>query len=149
MLSQEDIKCLQASSKGPFSDTMRLHYVLFSKRYIRNPGMSTPHCTRLCQDLNCRTSSVFTVCSNSFSLLLIFFVRASIVLYVTFVLSLFVPHLSFSWCVGKALLHNYGNFLGIFSYIFGTGSLVCIHPKTGFVGTRRGRFLMSWLDSID
>ena len=34
-----------------------------------------------------------------------------------FVLSLFVPHLSFGWCLGKAVLCDYGN-SWVFSLIF-------------------------------
>ena len=39
-------------------------------------------------------------------LLQFFFVHTSLVLYVTFVLSLFVPHLSFFWCLGKVVLRD-------------------------------------------
>ena len=35
-------------------------------------------------------------------------ISASVVSYEVFVLSLFVPHLSVFWCLGKALLRNYG-----------------------------------------
>ena len=49
-------------------------------------------------------------------LLQFFFVRASILSYVPFVLSLFLHHLSFFWCLGKAMLralrkHAYSNIL--------------------------------------
>ena len=37
-------------------------------------------------------------------LLLPFFVCASVVSYVVFVMSIFVPHLSFFWCLGWAVL---------------------------------------------
>ena len=40
---------------------------------------------------------------------LFFFVRASVVSYVMFVLSLFVPHLSFFRCLGRAVLCDCGN----------------------------------------
>ena len=43
----------------------------------------------------------------AFPLLQYFFVCASIVSYVVFVLS-FVPHLSFLWCLGRAVLHDSG-----------------------------------------
>ena len=35
-----------------------------------------------------------------------FLVRASVVICVTFALQLFVPHLSFIWCLGKAVLRD-------------------------------------------
>ena len=38
----------------------------------------------------------------------------------SFVLSLFVPHLSFFWCLGTAVLRDLGLFIGIFTYIFYT-----------------------------
>ena len=41
-------------------------------------------------------------------LLLQFFVCVSVVSYVSFVLSLFVPHLSFFWCLEKAVLPDCG-----------------------------------------
>ena len=44
-------------------------------------------------------------------------VHALVVSCVAFVLSLFVPHLSFFWCLGKAVL-CVSYFLGIFTYIF-------------------------------
>ena len=40
--------------------------------------------------------------------LLQFFVLASVVSYVTFVLSLFVSHLAFFWCLRKAVLRGCG-----------------------------------------
>ena len=41
--------------------------------------------------------------------LLQFFVGASMVSYVEFVLLLFVPHLSFVWCLGKVVIHGPGS----------------------------------------
>ena len=57
------------------------------------------------------------------------FFFASVISYVTFVLSLFVPDLSFFWCLWKVVLHDCGiswvcshisvwYFLGMFIYIF-------------------------------
>ena len=37
-----------------------------------------------------------------------FFFHASVVSFVAFVLSLFVPQLSFFWCLGKAVLRDWG-----------------------------------------
>ena len=45
---------------------------------------------------------------SCFSLLQLFFLRAPLASNVAFVLSLFVPHLSLSWCLGKALLRPCG-----------------------------------------
>ena len=41
-------------------------------------------------------------------LLQFFFGYASVVLYVAFVWALFVPHLSFFWCLGRVALRDYG-----------------------------------------
>ena len=38
--------------------------------------------------------------------------------FVTFVVSLIVPHLSFLWCLGRAVLHDSGISMSIFTYIF-------------------------------
>ena len=42
------------------------------------------------------------------SLLRFLIVCVSLASYVAFVLSLFVPHLAFFWCIGKAVLCDYG-----------------------------------------
>ena len=53
--------------------------------------------------------SIFsTDCSKAVPLLQFFFVCASVVSYVAFVLSLFVSHLSFIWCLGRAVLRDCG-----------------------------------------
>ena len=39
-------------------------------------------------------------------LLQIFFICASVVSYLTFVLSLYIPNLSFFWCLGRAVLRD-------------------------------------------
>ena len=43
-------------------------------------------------------------------LLGLFFVLALLISYIAFVLSLFVPHLSFFWRLGKAKLRDFGIF---------------------------------------
>ena len=47
---------------------------------------------------------VFT--DDSRAVLLHFFVRTSVILYVTFILSLFGPYLSFVWCFGEAVFRG-------------------------------------------
>ena len=46
--------------------------------------------------------------SKAVPLLLFFFVCASVVSYVALVLSLFEPHLFFFWCLGRAVLRDWG-----------------------------------------
>ena len=59
---------------------------------------------------------MFSWCQGGISVT-VFFLCASVVSYVVFVLSLFVPHLSFLWCHGRAVLRDCGMFPGIFAYI--------------------------------
>ena len=60
--------------------------------------------------------------------LLFFLVRASVVSYLKFVLSLFVVHLSCT-CLWKAMLRDSGT-SGVFSLIF--CSIVTVHLKVAF-----------------
>ena len=48
--------------------------------------------------------------SNAVSVLQLIFVCASVVSYVAFVLSLFVPHLFFLSCLGMAVFHDCGHY---------------------------------------
>ena len=55
----------------------------------------------------------FIVCfsterSNVVPLLQLFFVYTTVISCMAFALSLFVPHLSFFWCLGKGVLHDCG-----------------------------------------
>ena len=52
------------------------------------------------------------------ALLQFLFIRALLVSYVAFVLSLFVPNLSFFWCFGRAVFLWLKHFLGIFTDTF-------------------------------
>ena len=60
-------------------------------------------------------------------LLQVFFVYTSVVSYVAFVLSLFVPGLSFFWCLGRVVIGVY--FLGIFNYIGIKHGFSCINIR--------------------
>ena len=53
-----------------------------------------------------RPLAVFLSSDRSKTVLLQFFVCASVVSCVAFVLSLFIPRLSFFWCLGKAVLRD-------------------------------------------
>ena len=55
------------------------------------------------------TNSLSADRSKAILLLQFFFVCTSVVLYVAFVLSLFVPHLSFFWHLRKAVLRDCRN----------------------------------------
>ena len=59
------------------------------------------------RDVNPRQPTPAVFCTDSSVRLLKFFiVCTSLVSYVAFVLSLFVPHLAFVWCLGRAVLHD-------------------------------------------
>ena len=57
-------------------------------------------------------------CKPQFYYMLFFFICASVVSYVTFVLSLFVPNLPFFWCLVKAVLRNHYENTPIQIYIY-------------------------------
>ena len=56
----------------------------------------------------CTPAGFPTICSKVVPQLHFFFVCASVVSYLTFGLSLYFPHLSFFWCLGRAMLRDYG-----------------------------------------
>ena len=58
--------------------------------------------------------------SNAIPPLQFFCVGASVVSYVAFVSSLFVPYLSFSWCLRKAVFGYLWHLLGAFTCLFAT-----------------------------
>ena len=70
-------------------------------------------------------SNSLTDSSNAVPLLHFFLACASVVSYVVFVLSLYVPHLSFFWCLGKAILPG--------CVIFLISSLIFVHSDVSFL----------------
>ena len=56
------------------------------------------------------------VCLLIISLLQFFFIHMSVVSYITFVLSSFVPYLSFYWCVGKAVIMTFPGYLHLYCF---------------------------------
>ena len=53
-------------------------------------------------------SSFSTDSAKAVPLLLLFFAGASVVLYVTYIFSLYVCHISFYWCREKAVFRDFG-----------------------------------------
>ena len=54
----------------------------------------------------CKTSSSLSDHYQGGSFIAVFLCCTSVVLYVAFVLSLFLPNLSFVWCLGKPVLRD-------------------------------------------
>ena len=72
------------------------------------------------------SSSFCTDRSNAVFLLQFFYVYSvSVVSYVAFVLSLFVPHLFFFWCLGMAVLPDSG-ISWVSTYIFAFTRFLCM-----------------------